>query len=173
VGPPRTLNTATNIHANSSLRIGAAQEESPFLANPQEGTTMPLNEKQQAFIREYAIDKNASAAARRAGYSPRTAGVQGHKLLKNPKIQAAIQQHLSQQAEQAAMSAQEVLQALAREAIGEGPDTSSNARIAALKALGDYHGLWSAQKHEVKLEKHPRDMTDEELLEALHAYGPN
>jgi Phage terminase, small subunit len=86
VGPPRTLNTATNIHANSSLRIGAAQEESPFLANPQEGTTMPLNEKQQAFIREYAIDKNASAAARRAGYSPRTAGVQGHKLLKNPKI---------------------------------------------------------------------------------------
>jgi len=134
---------------------------------------MPLNEKQKAFIREYAIDKNASAAARRAGYSKKTAGAQGHDLLKKPEIQAAIQDHLSTQATKAAMSAQEVLEGLAREAMGAGPDTSSNARIAALKALGDYHGLWSAQKHEIKLEKRPSDMTDDELLEALSAYGPN
>ncbi len=49
-----------------------------------------LNGKQQRFILEYLIDFNASQAAIRAGYSPKTAGSQAHDLLKKPEIQAAI-----------------------------------------------------------------------------------
>lgn len=134
---------------------------------------MPLNHKQQAFVNEYLIDKNASAAARRAGYSTKTADRQGHELLKKPEIRQAIDQGLADQAQQAHITTQDVLQGLAREARGEGPDTTSNARIQALKALGDYLGMWSPQRHEVTLNKQPSDMTDEELMEALHAYQPN
>lgn len=46
----------------------------------------PLNAKQRAFRSEYLKDKNATQAAIRAGYSPRTAGAQGHDLLKKPEI---------------------------------------------------------------------------------------
>jgi len=49
-----------------------------------------LNDKQKAFVDEYLIDLNATQAAIRAGYSPRTAGQQGFDLLKKPEIQARI-----------------------------------------------------------------------------------
>ncbi len=49
-----------------------------------------LNEKQAAFVREYAIDSNATQAAIRAGYSKATAYSQGSRLLKHVEVQAAL-----------------------------------------------------------------------------------
>ena len=51
---------------------------------------MPLTPKQHRFVTEYLVDLNASQAALRAGYSPRTAPQQGSRLLKNVEVQAAI-----------------------------------------------------------------------------------
>jgi phage terminase small subunit len=52
---------------------------------------MSLTPKQVRFVEEYLIDLNATAAAKRAGYSKRTAYAQGQRLLKNVEIAAAIQ----------------------------------------------------------------------------------
>ncbi len=52
---------------------------------------MSLTPKQARFVEEYLIDLNATAAAKRAGYSERTAYAQGQRLLKNVEIAAAIQ----------------------------------------------------------------------------------
>lgn len=49
-----------------------------------------LTEKQQRFVEEYLIDLNASGAARRAGYSVRTAEWQGPQLLRKTHVAAAI-----------------------------------------------------------------------------------
>ncbi len=43
-------------------------------------TTDGLTAKQARFCEEYAIDLNATAAARRAGYSEKTVHVQGPRL---------------------------------------------------------------------------------------------
>jgi phage terminase small subunit len=43
------------------------------------------------FIREYLIDRNATRAAIHAGYNPRTAYAQGHRLLKNAEIARQIE----------------------------------------------------------------------------------
>ena len=51
-----------------------------------------LPEKQQLFVREYLKDLHQTNAATRAGYSPKTAGQQANRLLKNVKIQAAIEE---------------------------------------------------------------------------------
>lgn len=51
---------------------------------------MALNDKQKAFVREYLKDYNATAAAERAGYSPKTAASQGSRLLKNVNVQKQI-----------------------------------------------------------------------------------
>lgn len=50
-----------------------------------------LPPKQEAFVREYLIDLNASAAYRRAGYTSGNADVNGPRLLGNAGIQTSIQ----------------------------------------------------------------------------------
>lgn len=53
-----------------------------------------LRPKQQAFVREYLLDLNASAAYRRAGYQTGNSDVCGPRLLGHVGIQAEIQRAL-------------------------------------------------------------------------------
>lgn len=71
-----------------------------------------LTKKAQAFIEVYLRTFNASAAAREAGYSERSAGAIGHELLKKPEIRAAIDARL----DELKMSADEVLTRLSEQA---------------------------------------------------------
>ena len=48
--------------------------------------TMSLNLRQEAFARAYALNANATEAARLAGYSAHTAYAQGSRLLKDAEI---------------------------------------------------------------------------------------
>ncbi|NTX09098.1 terminase small subunit [Myxococcus sp. CA040A] len=50
-----------------------------------------LTAKQEAFVREYLKDSNATQAAIRAGYSEATAESQGSRLLRNAKVLAAVE----------------------------------------------------------------------------------
>lgn len=58
-----------------------------------------LTEKQIAFSKEYIIDYNATQAAKRSGYSEKTAYAQGSKLLKKAEIKEAIAENLKEQEE--------------------------------------------------------------------------
>lgn len=49
-----------------------------------------ITPKQQRFVDEYLIDLNATQAATRAGYSAKTAGQIGEKLLRKVEIQHAL-----------------------------------------------------------------------------------
>ena len=57
---------------------------------------MGLTKKRKAFVIEYLQSWNASEAARRAGYSEKTAYSIGHELLKIPEIVEAIEQHVNE-----------------------------------------------------------------------------
>lgn len=79
--------------------------------------TKKLSPKQQRFVEEYLIDLNATQAYRRAGYSVKSeaaAAVEGHKLLRNPKIAEAIQEGMDARSERTQVTADRVLQELAR-----------------------------------------------------------
>ena len=52
--------------------------------------TSPLTRKRRRFCEEYVVDLNATAAAKRAGYSERTAEVQGCRLLKNVQVASYV-----------------------------------------------------------------------------------
>jgi phage terminase small subunit len=64
---------------------------------------------QERFVREYLLDLNASDAARRAGYSAKTAPSQGGRLLKNVAVATAIRQALNKRSEKLELSAEWVL----------------------------------------------------------------
>jgi len=52
-----------------------------------------MTPKQALFVEEYRALKNASEAARRAGYAPRHAGAIGSALLRNPVVIAALESY--------------------------------------------------------------------------------
>ena len=51
---------------------------------------MALTDKQKRFCEEYLIDLNATQAAIRAGYSPKTAEQTASRLLRNVNVQEYI-----------------------------------------------------------------------------------
>lgn len=71
-----------------------------------------LTEKQKAFVREYLVDLNATQAAIRAGYSPKTATEQGSRLLTNVNVRARIEDLQNQRAEKLELDAEWVLRRL-------------------------------------------------------------
>lgn len=58
-------------------------------------TDTELTPKQELFCQEYMIDLNATQAYKRAGYTAlndNVAGVEGHKLLRNPNISTRVKE---------------------------------------------------------------------------------
>ena len=53
-----------------------------------------MTDKQELFILEYQQDHNATQAAIRAGYSPKTAYSQGQRLLKDPDVKEVLEADL-------------------------------------------------------------------------------
>jgi phage terminase small subunit len=80
-----------------------------------------LTRKQQVFVDEYLKTWNAAEAARRAGYSAKTAREQGYDLLKHPHISSQIEARLSE----VHMSADEALKLTADIARGDLADFMS------------------------------------------------
>ena len=75
-----------------------------------------LTDRQERFVHEYLIDQNASAAARRAGYSPRTNGAQAAELMKNPLVRERIREGLREMFAALRITAFNLLRAQARAA---------------------------------------------------------
>lgn len=71
-----------------------------------------LTPKQEAFVREYLIDLNATQAAIRAGYSRKTAQEQGAANLSKPIIRAAIDSELANRAKRTEITADWVLETI-------------------------------------------------------------
>jgi phage terminase small subunit len=71
-----------------------------------------LSARAARFVEEYLKDLNATAAARRAGYSAKTAGQIAEKLLKDPRIKTAISAALAARSKRARVKADRVIQEL-------------------------------------------------------------
>lgn len=71
-----------------------------------------MTPKQEAFVREYLIDLNATKAAIRAGYSETTAYSIGQENLNKPEIAAAISEAQADRAERTQINADYVLNRL-------------------------------------------------------------
>lgn len=71
-----------------------------------------MNDKQKRFAEEYLVDLNATQAAIRAGYSPKTAGSQGERLLKDADVHAYITEMKAKRTERTQISADFVLTGL-------------------------------------------------------------
>lgn len=103
-----------------------------------------LTDKQRRFVEEYAVDFNATAAAKRAGYAESSARSIGWENLQKPHIREAITAYHERFAEEAEVSKKQVVAGLLREARrDDGEGGSTNARINAWKELGRHLGMFT------------------------------
>ena len=101
---------------------------------------MPLTPKQKAFADYYIESGNASDAARKAGYSEKTAPFIGAENLKKPQISEYIAERLSPKEEKRIATADEVMQFFSDVMQGKvkdqfGLDASLTDRLNAGKEL--------------------------------------
>lgn len=114
-------------------------------------TLSELNDMQQKFVDEYMKDFNATRAAIRAGYSEKTAHVQGPRLLGNVRVRQEIDRLKAEMRD----SIQEhfVLHALTAQKVMlkilNNPSSSDRDRIAAAKDFLDRAGYVPTSKQEI------------------------
>lgn len=133
-----------------------------------------LTAKYQHFVDEYCIDRNASRAARAAGYSAGAAKVTASRLLTNANVRAAVAIR-EMEAEQALdMTRRSVLTAL-QEAFGLArQQRNPNAMIAACREIGRQCGFYALEREILPLNAGARKdvagfeaMTDVELMQVI------
>jgi len=78
-----------------------------------------MTPKQQRFVEEYLVDLNATQAAKRAGYSAKSASDLGYRLLRNPAVAAAIAKAQNKRAARTRVSADKVVTELSKVAFGD------------------------------------------------------
>ena len=118
-----------------------------------------MNARQKRFCDEYLIDCNATQAAIRAGYSPKTAKQIGQRMLTNVDLKAYIDEQLERIHNEKTADAQEVLEYLTAvmrgqhteqtlHLIGDGVqkiadiDVSAKERLKAAELIGKRYGMF-------------------------------
>lgn len=121
---------------------------------------MALTKKQKRFCDEYLIDCNATQAAIRAGYSPKTAKSIGQENLTKPDIKAYIEEQLERMHSEKTADAQEVIEYLTSvmrgehteqtlQLVGDGVqritdiEVAARERIKAAELIGKRWGIWN------------------------------
>ena len=105
-----------------------------------------MMDKRERFIAEYLVDMNATQAAIRAGYSPRSAYSQGQRLLKNAEVAKRVLA-MGQKAVQSTVMSVEQLDAVT-ESIVLNEDNRVADRLKALELMYRRRGALT-DKHEV------------------------
>lgn len=75
---------------------------------------MALSDKQKAFCREYMEDYNATAAAIRVGYSPKTAQSQASQLMKRECVVAEIERLKAEESKRTGVTKERIMRELAK-----------------------------------------------------------
>lgn len=118
-----------------------------------------MTDKQKKFADEYLIDCNATQAAIRAGYSPKTAKQIGQRLLTFVDLKAYIDEQLERLHSEKTADAQEVLEYLTSvmrgehteqtlQLVGDGVqkiadiDVSAKERLKAAELIGKRYGMF-------------------------------
>lgn len=125
-----------------------------------------LTPKQARFVEEYLIDLNATQAAIRAGYSKKTAKVQGAQNLSKLNVAKAIAKRTQKATKRAEVSVQDVLDGLYKEATSFGEGTTQSARVSAWGYLGKYHKMF-IDRIEADISHSFSDLSDDELDQAI------
>lgn len=107
-----------------------------------------LTPKQEQFVTEYLVDFNATQAAIRAGYNPRSARTAAARNMQNDNVQAALIEARQEQQERTHITADRVLKELAAVAFDDADDCNDSRlrytnKLKALELIGKHLGMFT------------------------------
>ena len=102
-------------------------------------TERPLTIRQEKFLREYLTDRNATAAAIRAGYSSNTASETGSRLIRHPVIASKIDSETALVRRSSGVDSEFVVQELKK--VAEQEDVAQSTKVRALELLAKHLGM--------------------------------
>lgn len=108
-----------------------------------------MTAKQKMFCQEYLVDLNATKACIRAGYSQRTADVQGPRLLGNVRVKHEIDALKAKREEKVGLTAEKVLKDIERVRDIAENDKQYNVALKASELQGKHLAMFT-DKQEVK-----------------------
>lgn len=132
---------------------------------------MALTPKQKQFVTEYLVDLNATAAARRAGYSAKTADRIGPELLGKTCVSQAIQEAMQERQQRTEVTQDYVIKKLKEITDKDASDAQDSDlkyanKIKALELLGKHLGTWEPK------DDGPKDETvEDDLSRSLRELG--
>lgn len=108
---------------------------------------MKLTPKQERFVQEYLVDLNATAAAKRAGYSAKNADKIGSELLGKTRVSQAIQDAIKQRNQRTEIDQDYVIGKLKeiadmKASDAQDSDLKYSSKIKALELLGKHVGAF-------------------------------
>lgn len=107
------------------------------------------------------VTRNATEAAKRVGYSPRSAYSQGHRLMKDDEVQKMLAKETSESKERNLNDHDAIIQQLKDEALGKVNGHTSGSRVKALEILMKFYGmLEDNQSIEVSMKENWFDTLD-------------
>lgn len=137
---------------------------------------MALTEKQKAFVQEYLVDLNATAAAKRAGYSEKNADKIGSELLGKTRVAEAIQKAMQSRQQRTQVTQDMVIQEISKVAFKDAADYSESElkyanKLKALEMLAKHLGLYAESASLPKDEIHEDGLSKslKELAEELES----
>ena len=114
------------------------RKDSPI---PEKGKGSKLNPKQTAFVDEFFVDMNATAAAERAGYSGNNINRTATELLNHPLVIKEINSRMAERRERLEFSADYVIQKLIN-IVENTEEGNPQAALRGLELLGKHLGLY-------------------------------
>ena len=102
-----------------------------------------LSPKQERFAREYLLDLNATQAAIRAGYSPKTARSQGQRLLTNVDVQEFVRAAKTERADKVSVTAADVLKGVIEVTLLAREEGDLKTALKGLELQGKHLGMFT------------------------------
>ncbi len=121
-----------------------------------------MTPKQERFCEEFIIDGNATGAARRAGYSAKTAYVQGPRLLENVGVAARISELQAEVSERNKITVDSVVAMLIEDRKDAKAAGQHGPAVRCSELLGKTAGVFLDRLHLGQDE-----VSDEELIKGL------
>ena len=109
-------------------------------------------QRKEEFVQHFLVTKNATEAAKRCGYSERSAYNSGYRLMNDDEVQKMLAIELSESKERNLKDHDSIIEQLKDEALGEVPGHTAGSRVKALEILMKYYGMIDTnQKLEVSM----------------------
>lgn len=108
---------------------------------PLTGKGSKLGSKMRAFVDEYMIDFNASAAVLRAGYKTKNRSLMAGELMRHPLVMKEIERRKDERTEKSELTAQYVINKL-QEIVENTEQDNPQAALRGLELLGKHLGLY-------------------------------